>query len=108
MSLSIFFLVYVEAAFFATIALTAPPSAIALLNTTKSVLSAQSEISSISISKRVSGLSEPYLFIASAKVIRGSGASMFTSMVSFISFEIKPSAISIISSQSTKLISRSI
>ena len=107
-SLSIFFLEYAFAAFFATIAFTLPPSAIAFLNTTKSVLSAQSEISWISIPNLVSGLSEPYLFIASAKVIRSSFSGTSTLIVSFISFEIKPSAIDIISSQSTNDISRSI
>ena len=107
-SLSIFFLVYVEAAFLATIALTVPPVSTAFLNTTKSVFSAQAVISSISIPKRVSGLSDPYFSCASAKVIRGRGKSMSTSIVSFISFLIKPSAISIISSVSTNDISRSI
>ena len=107
-SLSIFFLVYAAALFFATIALTVPPSAIAFLNTIKSVLSAQSVMSLINISKRVSGLSEPYFSIASAKVIRGSGIGISTLTVSFISLVIKPSAISIMSSVSTKLISRSI
>ena len=58
-SLSISFLVSVFAASFATIALTEPPFSIAEVNTPKPQFLTSSEISHISIPKRVSGLSEP-------------------------------------------------
>ena len=58
-SLSISFLVRTPAAFFATIALTLPPAAIAEENTENSVSFTISDRSCISIPKRVSGLSEP-------------------------------------------------
>ena len=83
-SLSISLRVSVEAAFLATIPRTEPPFSIAEEKTEKPLFLTSSEISVISIPNRVSGLSEPYLFIASLYLRRGSGIGISTPSVSFI------------------------
>ena len=107
-SLSISFLVSLLTAFFALIALTVPPASSADLNTTNSLFATSSERSKSSISKRVSGLSEPYLSIASLYVSLGSFSGISTLIASLKTLWMYFSIISRTSSTSTKDISRSI
>ena len=107
-SSSIFLLVSFSAAFFAFIHLTLPPPASASENTLNPLSFTMSEISLSSSPKRVSGLSEPYLFIASSYGTRLSGSCTSRPSVSFRSVFMKPSLTAMTSSSSTNDISRSI
>ena len=92
----------------ALIALTDWPSVLAgPLNTTKSISLTMSDTSFNSIPKRISGLSEPNLSIASLHVILLRGSSTLTPKMSLKILAISLSVTSITSSASTKDISKS-